>query len=135
MSISYAILVSGSPTQSQAHLSAIRFIRASIALGHKIQSVFFYQEAVLVANRLILKPSDEYQLTNEWTKLAKINNFELQVCVAASNRRGIISLEEAEQHQITEANLHSEFTVLGLGQLAAALSKSNDDKHRYIQFK
>ena len=135
MTVSYSILVTGSPTKSQAHLSAIRFINTSIALGHKITSVFFYQEAVHVANRLTLKPGDEFQLTEEWAKLSKKNDFELQVCVAASNRRAVISEEEAQQNHLTETSLHSAFTVLGLGQLAVALSQSIETNKRHIQFK
>ncbi len=134
-SISYAILVTGSPTKSQAHLSAIRFINAAVELGHKVTSVFFYQDAVHVANQLTLKPDDEYQLTQEWAKLAKNNNFELQVCVAASNRRGIISTEEAQQNKLELINLHHDYSVLGLGQLAASLALSNQQNHRHLQFK
>jgi tRNA 2-thiouridine synthesizing protein D len=135
MSTSYAILVTGSPTNSQAHLSAIRFINALIETGHKVTSVFFYQDAVHVANRLTIKPNDEFQLTQEWAKLANSNNFELQVCVAASNRRAVLSVDEAQQNQIEGSSLHKAYSVLGLGQLAVVLAKSNDKNHRFIQFK
>lgn len=135
MQRSFSILVTASPTQSQGHLSAIRFIDAAVKLGHVVDSVFFYQEATAVANGLVIKPDDELQLTQKWIDLAKSNRFELQVCVAASNRRGIISPEEAAQNGLNQHNLNSEFTVTGLGQLAVMLASSAKSGHQHVQFK
>lgn len=128
----FIILVTGSPTASQAHLSAIRFANASLESGHKIASIFFYQDAVQVANRFTLKPQDEAQLQEQWIKLSQENEIELQVCVAAGNRRGIINGEEASQHQLDSSSIHSSFQVLGLGQLASALGQSD---LKLVQFK
>lgn len=132
MSIAFSVLVTGPPTTTQAHFSALRFIQAAVQAGHKINSVFFYQDAIQVANQLICQPSDETQLTQIWATKAKEFNFELQVCVAASNRRGVISAEEAAQNGLTVHNLHPDYLVLGLGQLAATISQSNS---KLIQFK
>ena len=122
MQTSFRILVTGSPTTSQAHLSAIRFIRAAVNSGHKVESAFFYQEAVHVANQFIVKPTDEAQLAEDWKSLSQEYGFELQVCVAAGNRRGVINEEEAKLNQLTASTIDAEFKVLGLGQLAASLS-------------
>ena len=135
MSVSYSILVTGSPTKSQAHLSAIRFINAALKLGHQIKSVFFYQDAVHVANKFNIKPDDELQLTQEWIALSNQFQFELQVCVAASNRRAVISKEEAVQNKFESSSLAEGYTVLGLGQLAASLSKPTDSSFKQIHFK
>lgn len=132
MQTSFTILVTGSPTNSQAHLSALRFIRAALTSKHKIESVFFYQEAVHVANRFIIKPSDEAQLTQIWAGLSEKHSFELQVCVAASNRRGVLSTEEASANNIESSSLHSAYSVLGLGQLAASIDSI---KTKLVQFK
>ena len=132
MSVSITILVTGSPTNSQAHLSALRFANAAVQNNHLIKSIFFYQDAVNVANRYIIKPSDEAQLSEQWAKLAKKHEFELQVCVAAANRRGILSNEEAQLNQLEQHSLHPAFSILGLGQLAAALSDPNT---KIVQFK
>ncbi len=126
------ILVTGSPSQSQAHLSALRFIRAALKAQQVIKSVFFYQDGVLVANSYTCKPSDELNLIEEWTALSEAHNFELQVCVAASNRRGVINQTEAQLNQINGESLHQSFQVLGLGQLAAAMSAPHS---QLIQFK
>jgi len=123
MPASFSILVTGSPTTSQAHISALRFIAALVKSGHQVANVFFYQDAVHVANKFSAKPSDELQLTTKWVELSKQHNFELQVCVAASNRRAIISAEEAENNGFEFVTLNNGFTSLGLGQLAVAFSK------------
>ncbi|TQV76633.1 sulfurtransferase complex subunit TusD [Aliikangiella marina] len=128
----FTLLVTGSHSQSQAHHSAIRFIRAVIESGNEISSVFFYQEAVTIANRYLCIPQDETQLTDQWVKLAEAHNFELQVCVAASNRRGVINEEEAKMNGKVGDSIDSAFAVLGLGQLAAAMSNSSS---RLIHFK
>jgi len=132
MSASISILVTGSPTQSQAHHSAIRFLNAAIKNGCKIDSVFFYQDAVLVANQFICLPDDETQLSQRWLSLSEQHGFELQVCVAAANRRGIINREEAQLNQKPHESVLKGFSVLGLGLLTASLSKPIN---RFIHFK
>ncbi|WP_444998157.1 sulfurtransferase complex subunit TusD [Aliikangiella sp. IMCC44359] len=132
MSTSFIVLVTGSPNSSQAHLSALSFVKAALIKNHKICSIFFYQEAVSVANRYVCKPSDETNLLYEWEKLSQDNNIELQVCIAAANRRGVLSHEEAAQNQIEGNSLHPAFSILGLGQLAAALCNR---ENKLIHFK
>jgi len=136
MSVSFCLLVTGSPTQSQAHLSALEFVAATVKRGYKIHSVFFYQEAVAVANRFVLKPDDEAQLGKRWLTLSHSYQFELQICVAAGNRRGVLSQEEAanlDDSAITQiASILPQFQVVGLGQLAATL---NEPRVRLVQFK
>lgn len=124
--MSLALLVTGSPSQSQAHLSAIRFTKAALSGGVPVKSVFFYQDAVHVANRFNYKPSDETNITSTWLKLAETGQFELQVCVAAANRRGILSREDSvltgKFSHSEEFSLETGFALLGLGQLVAAMS-------------
>lgn len=135
MPTSYSILVTGSPTKSQAHLSALRFISAATDLGHRINSVFFYLDAVHVANKFNCKPSDELQLTAEWVKISAQHHFELQVCVAASNRRAVLSADEANQNGFSEYTLDAGYSVAGLGQLAAELSKAAaNPENRLLHF-
>lgn len=137
---SFTILVSGSPTTSQAHLSAMRFIKALFAKQQTLLCVFFYQEATHVANLLVNKPSDEAQLAQRWADLARQYSFELQVCVTAGERRGIIAAGEnvAAENQYNEnntqektANLHKAFSAVGLAQLALAMNQAS----RLLHFK
>ncbi|MGX5201567.1 sulfurtransferase complex subunit TusD [Aliikangiella sp. IMCC44632] len=132
MSKPISLLVTGSPNHSQAHLSALEYCKAVKASQHKIESVFFYQDAVLVANQLGLKPTDETNLLQCWKEDSQQQGYELQVCVAASNRRGVISQEEAQTNQLNCHNLDPQFKVVGLGQLAALMA---NDTHTLVHFK
>jgi len=125
MSEEFKLLISASPLKTQAHLTAIRFIQTAEEMGIRVHSVFFYQDAALVANRFSSPPSDEPLLTEHWQKIAKSYNIELQTCVAASYRRGILDSEEAKEQSFEISNLHESFKITGLGQLAAAMSDTN----------
>jgi len=113
-------------------MTAIRFIETLCAQNVPPKNVFFYQDAILVANVLSTPPSDEPQLRDEWIKLAKKGGFELQTCLAASLRRGILDRQLAEEYQQTLPSAHENFVMAGLGQLAAAMS---DNSKKLIHFK
>jgi len=132
MSQELVILVSASPVKAQVHLTAIRFIEQLIKQQVAIRSVFFYQDAVTVANRFICPPSDEPQLAEKWQSISLEKQLELQTCVAASYRRGIIDNHQAEELSFKANNLHPSFKITGLGQLAAAMSDSDT---KLIHFK
>jgi tRNA 2-thiouridine synthesizing protein D len=132
MSKPISLLITGSPHHSQAHLSALEYTQAASACQYKIESVFFYQDAIHVANQLGLKPSDEANLLTRWKDDAIQLGYELQVCVAASNRRGVVSAEEAQTNQLNCSNLDPQFKVVGLGQLAAVMS---NDQQTLVHFK
>ncbi len=101
-------------------------------MGETITCVFFYHEAVLVANQFNLPPSDEPQLLSAWEKLAAKTDVELMTCVSASFRRGIIDNEEANTRQLVQYNLSDSFNIVGLGQLSSALSLENS---KLVHFK
>lgn len=122
MTKEFIILVSAPPQNTQSHLTAIRFIEESIKQNVSIRTVFFYQEGVLVANQFSAPPSDEPQLSTLWQDLSEIQELELQTCVAASYRRGIIDEHEAQERELLSHNLHPSFKMTGLGQLAVAMS-------------
>ena len=125
MSQEFIILVSASPLKTQVHLTAIRFIKELVQQNLPIRAVFFYQDAVLVANHFSSPPSDEPLLRDEWKNISASHGIELQTCVAASFRRGILDSQEAEEQAFEMSNLDDSFKVTGLGQLAAAMSDSN----------
>jgi len=127
MSQPLILLITASPLKTQAHITAMAFIESCLEQKIAIRSVFFYQDAVLVANRFACPPSDEPLLTLRWQQLSERaqkqkQHFELQTCVAASYRRGVIDQLQADEIQVDRENLHPSFTIAGLGQLAAALS-------------
>ena len=88
--------------------------------------VFFYQDAVAVANNLIWSPDDQRNLADEWKKLS----IRLPVCVSAALARGITDQDNALRHQIQSHNLVQNFELVGLGELADAIESAD----RMIQF-
>ncbi len=132
MAQEFVILISASPLKTQAHLTAIRYVQALVEKGLPIRSIFFYQEAVLVANRFNSPPSDEPQVAHRWKELSDRHEIELQACVAASYRRGILDAQESQQQDFDTHNLDESFKITGLGQLAAAMS---DTCIKLIHFK
>ncbi|NOH34967.1 sulfurtransferase complex subunit TusD [Vibrio chagasii] len=128
--LSYTLLVNGPLYGSQSARSAYQFAVALTQQGHKLHSVFFYQDGVSNGSDLTVPANDEFDLAAAWQKLASEHNVSLETCVAAALRRGIISSEEAEQHQLSGSNLASGFTQAGLGSLSEALLTQD----RVVQF-
>ncbi|CAH6784491.1 sulfurtransferase complex subunit TusD [Vibrio sp. IB15] len=128
--LSYTLLVNGPLYGSQSARSAYQFAVALLQQGHKLHSVFFYQDGVSNGSDLTVPANDEFDLAAAWQKLADEHNVSLETCVAAALRRGIISSEEAEQHQLSGSNLATGFTQAGLGSLSEALLTQD----RVVQF-
>lgn len=130
MSLSYTLLVNGSVYGSQSARNAYGFACALIEKGHKLTSVFFYQEGVTNGSSLVVPANDEFDLTAAWQKLASENDVKLETCVAAALRRGIVGDQEAKQHDLSASNLADNFEQIGLGSLAEALLTQD----RVVQF-
>ncbi|MCB5160797.1 sulfurtransferase complex subunit TusD [Marinomonas algarum] len=128
----YTLLITGSPYQSKACHSALRFVKAAVAAHpNSIKGVFFYEDAVLLANALSQPPRDEYNLTQAWQELAVSNNFPLYVCIAASVRRGILSESESQRYEQSQHSLAEHFQLEGLGTLVDLINTTD----KIIQFK
>jgi tRNA 2-thiouridine synthesizing protein D len=120
MALSFALLICGAPYGTEAASQAYLFAREVIAQGHTLKKVFFYQEGVLNANCLTSPATDEQDLVAGWRTLATQFNVELDVCVAAALRRGVLDHSEAMAAGLSVANVESPFLLSGLGQLAEA---------------
>ncbi len=83
--------------------------------------VFFYQDAVQVANQLAWRPADEPVLHQQWAAL----NIDLPICVSAALYRGITDEDNAQRHHLSQANLAQGFRMAGLGELADSMLKAN----------
>ncbi|EWH10385.1 sulfur transfer complex subunit TusD [Catenovulum agarivorans DS-2] len=95
--------------------SALSYARH--ALKHnKLSAVFFYSDAVYVANKLRKPPSDELNFLEGWQSLHKKHGVELIVCSAAAQRRGVLDASEAEYHGISGDSLAEHFRIGGLGE-------------------
>ena len=128
--LSYTLVVNGPVYGSQSARNAYQFAVALLKQGHKLHSVFFYQDGVSNGSCITVPANDEFDLASAWQKLADEHNVSLETCVAAALRRGVISTEEAERHQLRAANLATGFTQAGLGSLSEALLTQD----RVVQF-
>jgi tRNA 2-thiouridine synthesizing protein D len=120
-----AICVQSAPAASPAATSALRFARAALAGGHTIDRVFFFHDGVLTANRLEVPPEDEPSPLAGWVQLSAAHDFELAVCVAAAQKRGIVDEDARARYELPAASLHPAFVAVGLGQLVDAVNRSD----------
>lgn len=113
----YAILLMGAPYSTQAAHSALRFAKAVLAKGHRLEGVFFYHDGVQNAARLMAPPQDEPHLLDGWTTLNSEHGVPLMVCIAAALRRGLMDEREAARHGKQGHSVEAPFELTGLGQL------------------
>lgn len=126
----YGLLVMGAPYSSPAPHSALRFAHAAIARGHRLAGVFFYHEGVHNASSLMTPPQDELNLNEAWFELHRLHDVQLDVCIAAALRRGLMSESEAQRHGKQVFNIEKPFELTGLGQLLELQQRSD----RFITF-
>lgn len=122
---SFTIMVQGAPFSSQAHATAINVVEACLRLGHRLDLVFFHGDAVHVASKLCLTPSDEVDLQQKWQDLASQHQFKLVVCSAAAGRRGVLCAEDAALVDGGVANLAPQFEMGGAASYFAAMLESD----------
>jgi tRNA 2-thiouridine synthesizing protein D len=84
----FGILVQEGPYNHQASDSAYNFIQAALEKGHQITGVFFYNDGVINATKLMDIPADDRNISKRWSELGA-KGIQLIVCVAAGKRRGI----------------------------------------------
>ena len=108
------LLIQGGPIPTSALSTALNFAREAVSQGHVLYRVFFYKDAVHIANRFNSVSADENDLQAHWTVLAKDSDTDLSVCIAAGQRRGIVS-----------TNIADGFSIVGLGQMVEAMFESD----------
>ncbi|WP_239670765.1 sulfurtransferase complex subunit TusD [Vibrio variabilis] len=89
--LTYSLVVNGSVYGSQSARNAYQFANALIAKGHKLVSVFFYQDGVHNASRLTVPANDEFDLVAAWQNArdgAWGSSRNLRCCIIASWRVG-----------------------------------------------
>ncbi|GIB52312.1 TPA: sulfurtransferase complex subunit TusD [Vibrio cholerae] len=128
--LTYTLVVNGPQYGTQSARNAYLFAKALIEKGHILKSVFFYQDGVLNGSSTHVPANDEFNLLQGWQSLAQSHQVQLETCVAAALRRGVVSEQEASQHGLASDNLAAHFTQAGLGSLAQALLEQD----RVVQF-
>ncbi len=123
--VKLSLMVNSGPYTHQASDTAWHFACAALAKGHEISRVFFYHDGVNNGTRLSVPPQDERHVVERWTELAKQHDLDLVICVAAAQRRGLLSESEAKRHGKDADNLASGFRLSGLGQLIEASLESD----------
>ncbi|MCC2615750.1 sulfurtransferase complex subunit TusD [Aestuariibacter halophilus] len=126
----FTLLVTTAPYDDQGPSTALRFAQSVIKSDHQLAGVFFYAQGVGTANQLLLPPSDESNLHQQWSEFSRQHNVPLQVCVTAGNRRGVVSHTEAQEAGLEQYNLALPFDQVGLGELMQLLA----DSDRVVQF-
>jgi len=110
------------PPYSNLSVTALDYIETALKAGVELVGVFFYQDGVMHTNTNIQIASDEFQALSHWQRLYKTYKLPLHLCITAAEKRGI-----SDEHI---DNIHSIFTVSGLGELVE-LSSMTD---RMVQF-
>ncbi|QUX92644.1 sulfurtransferase complex subunit TusD [Marinomonas sp. A3A] len=128
----YTLLITGSPYQSKACHTALRFIRAALNKHpDSIKGVFFYENAVLIGNQTAQPPRDEINLTKAWQEIAEQHSIPLYLCIAAAVRRGVINESESRRYELEQHTLAEHFQLEGLGTLVDLMNTTN----KVIQFR
>ena len=117
----FHMAVHGSPLESQAHYSALRYAESLIGTA-KLTQVFFFHEAAAVANRLTVPLSDEFVARRAWREFAAENSVRLCVCIASSERRGVVDTASQHDHNLASENVDHAFEIVGLGEFCDALA-------------
>lgn len=109
---------------------ALRFAQATLAAGHEIVRVFFYQDGVLTASSNTVVAQDQQDIGKQWQALISEHSLDAVVCIAAALRRGVLDQAEAQRYQRDAVNLAEGYQLSGLGQLHDALQQAD----RFISF-
>ncbi|OOF36807.1 sulfurtransferase complex subunit TusD [Rodentibacter heidelbergensis] len=121
--MNYVLAVKSPIYGKQGAYLAYQFAEALVKKGHTITQIFFFQEGVSNGNAFVYPANDETHLQQYWQLFAKQNAIPLHLCVAASQRRGIVdsmTAKESENHNLAEG-----FVIAGLGEFMAAVLKSD----------
>lgn len=126
----FILLVTGPAYGNQKSISAWLFAKKLIKKGHTLVSVFFHLEGVLNANMLNTIVNDNINLTDKWSSIKKKYKVNLNLCVSASLKRGIVSKEESKNFSHPSFNLEKRFKLVSLSVMSRDLLKCD----RLVQF-
>ena len=117
--MSSTLLLITAPPTSRLSYHAFQLAKA-MQQNNQQFGVFFYQDAVSIANATLWRADDELNLTSGWQSL----NIPLPVCVSAALNRGVSDADNAARHHLQHHNLATGFELTGLGTLADAITQA-----------
>ncbi len=117
--MNYVLAVKSPVYGKQGAYLAYQFAEALIEKGHVISQIFFFQDGVTNGSGLVYSANDEVDLTKCWQTFSHRYNVPLHLCVAASQRRGVVDRITAKNS--TQYNLANGFIIAGLGEFMAAV--------------
>ena len=109
-----AVAVYGAPERSSIDIAA-RFAESALRQGHEVLSLFFYHEAVRAGWS---QQIPDFLSSGTLERLESLG-VPLQVCVGASERRGL------SQRADDGNRMHHAFESVGLGQFIDAISRAD----------
>lgn len=127
---SFSLLLTQSPLSGASHYLALDFARALLSAGHRLDRVFFYQDAVYAGLNSQTPVQGQESIAQAWHRLADEYNIPLQLCIANALRRGVVDAVERNRYNLPAATIAEGFSLAGLGEMASACQESD----RVIQF-
>lgn len=119
----YVLAIKSPIYGKQGAFLAYQFAETLLAKGHHIDQIFFFQDGVSNGNAYVNPANDEINLQQLWQALSMQHQIPLHLCVAASQRRGVVDTftsSDAKQHNLAEG-----FVIAGLGEFMAATLKAD----------
>lgn len=110
----FVLLVLTPPDMGASARHALKFAEATIAGGHSIGCVFFFDAGALTAASGAAAAQDEEDIRHGWSGLASQQGLDLVACVASAQRFGI------EEHAVAPG-----FSIAGLGSLIEATANAD----------
>lgn len=110
----YVIAIKQGVYGAQGAFLAYQFAEQILRAGHQIRQIFFFQDGVSNANRLVNPANDEVNLVRHWQTFAQTHRVPLHLCISAAQRRGIVA-----------ENLATGFTLAGLGEFSQAVLQAD----------
>ena len=107
----FGLLIQSATLATAAAETALGFAQAAADAGHEVLRVFFYKDAVAIGNRFAV---DELGVRAAWVDFGKRHDVELALCVASSERRGVV-----------EATVADGFELAGLGVLVQTMAEAD----------
>ncbi|QLB12142.1 tRNA 2-thiouridine synthesizing protein D [Bisgaardia hudsonensis] len=119
----YVLAVKSPSYGKQGSFLAYQFAKTLLAKGHQLTQVFFFQDGSYNGNAFTYPANDEFNLLKHWQQLSKDFSIPLHLCIAASQRRGIV--DSSTSFIPNQNNLAEGFVFAGLGEFMKSILEAD----------